>query len=146
MFLHSVAQEESVQRIIKLGSLAMLMVAVTLAGCGKDPIRPDPDEGPPPPPPYIPADSTTIIPPEEQNVVLSYDPDTGAMEIDETSDYAKDVVVGTILIGQDDEVAPYGFLLKVTKVTPENSKLILETEPAFLSEAFEELSIKEPIP
>ncbi len=115
------------------------MMALIISGCGgDDPSRPEPD---PEPSTYTPADSAIIIPPEEQNTVLAYDPGTGDMELDESSAYAQRVVVGTIIVGQDDDCAPDGFLRKVTSVAVGGGRILLETGPALLIDAFEKMAI-----
>lgn len=125
----------------RLARVMILGVAMILAGCGgDDTTQPEPQ---PPTPPFTPAESTTVIPAEDQNTVLAYDVDTGAMTLDDASEYAQNVSVGAVLVGQDDDAAPDGFLRKITGVSSNGGQIVLETEPALLTEAFEQMAISD---
>lgn len=128
------------KQLISLRPLALAAAtALFISGCGSD----DSTGPEPPEPPYTEADSTLILPPEEEAVILDYNPDGGDLTLDESSDYAEDVEVGSILIGQDDETAPDGFLLRVTSVSSQRGTLVLGTEPTLLTDAFEQMALSD---
>jgi len=87
--------------------------------------------------------TTTIIPKEDEIVIQDYDTTTGTIILDESSVYAQELTVGDIAIGQNDSVAPYGFLRKVTSKTTQGSSIVLETDTATMMEAFDSLYVKE---
>ena len=99
--------------------------------------------GPPPDCPiYTAPSTTTIIPEEDTTVIIGYDT-TGVLVLDESSTYAQDVVVGDVIIGQDDTYALGGFLRKVTSKTTMGDSVVIETEQATMMEAFETMNIDE---
>ncbi|MBN1211441.1 MAG: fibrobacter succinogenes major paralogous domain-containing protein [candidate division Zixibacteria bacterium] len=93
-------------------------------------------------PDYTTPTTTTIIPEADTTVIKSYETD-GTVTLDETSEYAQNISVGDIIIGQDDIDAPNGFLRKVVSKTSASGTVVLETEPTTMAEAFEMMSIKE---
>jgi uncharacterized protein (TIGR02145 family) len=86
--------------------------------------------------------TTTIIPQDSGTAILSYDT-AGTVVLGESSVYAQGIAVGDIIIGQNDALAPNGFLRKVTSKTLQGTSIVLETEDATMAEAFEEMSINE---
>ncbi len=87
--------------------------------------------------------TTTVIPPDSSAVIQGYDTAAGVVTMDESSYYAQQIAVGDILIGQDDVDAPNGFLRKVTAKTNQGGSVVVETGPATMMEAFEEMDIDE---
>ena len=87
-------------------------------------------------------EETTNIPPESSAVIISYDT-SGTIVMEYSSNYAQNIDVGDVIIGQDDVKAPYGFLRKVTSKTTQGDTAIFETEQATIFDAFEELNISE---
>jgi uncharacterized protein (TIGR02145 family) len=87
--------------------------------------------------------TTTIIPQDSSAAIMSYDTTAGTVILDESSVYAQEVSVGDVIIGQDDEEAPNGFLRKVTAKTAQGGSIVLETEQATMMEAFETMDIAE---
>ena len=120
--------------IVWVASIALLLLVG--CNCDDDPVCPDPT-----PDSFTPHESTIIIPIEAADVVLAYDSGSGNMSLDETSEYGHGVSIGSILIGQNDEIVPDGFLRKVISITPNKGILSLETVPALLTEAFEQMDI-----
>jgi len=86
--------------------------------------------------------TTTIIPEVDTTVIKGYETD-GTVTLNETSEYAQNVAVGDVIIGQDDVDAPNGFLRKVVSKTSASGTVVLETEPSTMTEAFEMMSINE---
>jgi len=127
----------------RLVVFSLSLVALLMVGCGggDDSVAPPVPEGPT----YSIPDSTTVIPPEDSLIIQSYDPGNGAVTIDGTSEYAQDVAVGDIIIGQNETTAPAGFLRKITQKTDQRGMVVLQTEPAFMAEAFEEMSLSESV-
>jgi len=113
----------------------VLISHVALLSCS-DSTKPEQED------PYKPAEHTTIIEPEESTIILDYSPE-GSITLDPASALADSIQIGEILIGQNDEVAPNGFLRKVTSISRERDGLVLGTEPARLMEAFESLHFSE---
>ncbi len=118
-------------------------IVLMVVGCGGD------DGGVTKPPienndlPYTEADVTTTIPQEDSYVIQEFDSNNGTIVIDGASNYASDITVGSVLIGQNDNVAPNGFLRKVVSTSNENGSLVLQTVPALLTDAFEEMAISD---
>jgi uncharacterized protein (TIGR02145 family) len=90
--------------------------------------------------------TTTIIPQDSSTVIQEYDTTTGVVTLDSSSYYAQRIAVGDIIIGQNDADAPNGLLRKVTSKTTQGGAIVIETEPATMMEAFEELDIDETHP
>lgn len=99
--------------------------------------------GPAPDCSYSTPSTTTIIPPTDSTTILNYDTTIGSVFLDESSAYAQNVAVGDVIIGQDNQVAPDGFLRKVTSKTTQGGAIVLETQQATMSEAFESMDISE---
>ncbi|MFZ5980786.1 MAG: fibrobacter succinogenes major paralogous domain-containing protein [Candidatus Zixiibacteriota bacterium] len=93
-------------------------------------------------PVYTVPTTTTIIPEADTTVIKGYETD-GTVTLAETSEYAQNISVGDVIIGQDDIDAPNGFLRKVISKTSASGTVVLETEPAIMAEAFEMMSINE---
>jgi len=92
---------------------------------------------------YTTPTTTTIIPDGDTTAIQDYDTTTGVIILDESSEYAQDVEIGDVLIGQHDSIAPYGFLKKVTSKTTQGGSVIIETGQATMMEAFETMNISE---
>ncbi len=90
----------------------------------------------------IPA-TTKIIPQDHLSTIQEYDTLTGILTLDGTSDYTQEIEIGDIIIGQNNNTAPYGFLRRATAKTIQGSSIIFETEAAALMEAFESMDISE---
>ena len=88
-------------------------------------------------------ETTTIIPPDDTTIVQEYDTLTQVITLDESSVYAQEVAVGDVVIGQDEDDAPYGFLRKVSSRTSQGGAVVLETEQATIMEAFENMYISD---
>jgi uncharacterized protein (TIGR02145 family) len=86
--------------------------------------------------------TTTIIPEDSGMAIQDYDT-TGIITLDESSTYGQEVEVGDIIIGQNDTTAPHGFLRKVISKTLQGGSIVLETEPATMTEAFDTLDISQ---
>ena len=84
--------------------------------------------------------TTTIIPDDSGEAVQDYDT-AGVITLDESSTYGQEIEVGDIIIGQNDTTAPDGFLRRVISKTPQGGSIVLETEPATMTEAFDTLDI-----
>ena len=90
---------------------------------------------------YTAAAITTIIPPESSAVILGYD-SSGTIALGNSSVYANREV-GDIIIGRDSEIAPNGFLRKVTAKSVAGDTVILATEAASMTEAFQSMYISD---
>ena len=95
---------------------------------------------------YLAPPTTTIIPNDDTTTIQDFDSTSGAIALNELSTFAQETDIGDIVIGQDDASAPYGFLRKVTSKSIQSGSVILETEPATMMEAFEEMDIVETHP
>ena len=91
---------------------------------------------------YTTPTTTTIIPEDDSTTIIGYDT-SGTVFLDESSSYAQEVSVGDVIIGQDDEEAPNGFLRKISSKTTQGGSVILETQQATMMEAFESMHINE---
>ncbi|MBD3336844.1 MAG: hypothetical protein GF355_15130 [Candidatus Eisenbacteria bacterium] len=95
--------------------------------------------------PYSTSDGTVVIPADESNVIAGYESD-GTLTLNGAVDYAEVIDPGDIVIGQDDEAAPNGFLRRVTAKTVQGEMVVLATEPAAMTEAFVGMEIWETHP
>jgi len=124
---------------MRIALLSMLLLV--LAGCDRgDPAGPES-----PKPLYTPAEATIILPPEEESTVLGYDSGAGTLILDGNSAYSEDVEIGSILVGQDDDAAPNGLLCRVTSASSQRGTLVLDTEPALLTDAFEQMALSDSV-
>ena len=87
-------------------------------------------------------DTTTIIPAEDSTIIQNYD-SGGTVTLDAASQYAQDIEIGDVLIGQNDQTAPDGLLRKVIAKTSTGGSIVLETGPALMTEAFEMMDLSE---
>ena len=92
---------------------------------------------------YVIPNTTTIIPDEDSSVIQDYDDVNGTITLDSLSDYAQAVSIGDVIIGQDNDHAPNGFLRKVISKNSQGSSIVLETGPGTMTEAFESMNINE---
>ena len=88
---------------------------------------------------------TTVIPRDSSAVIQAYDTSTGILTLDASSQYAQQLAAGTILIGQNDSTAPFGFLRKVTSFSTQGSSVVLQTQQATMLEAFEDMDITDTV-
>ncbi len=119
----------------------VIMASLLVLGCGGG----DSPVSPPTPPTslYDLGDSTTVIAPDESIDIQAYDPGSGSVSLSESSSFAQETVVGDIIIGQNNETAPDGFLRKITSKTTSGGSIILQTVPATLPQAFENMALSD---
>jgi hypothetical protein len=121
-----------------------LLASLTmLGGCSDD----DEDGGPLGPQDgdnvIVPAQETLVIEEEDTPAITAYDAVQGKLTLRSDSEEATSIEPGSIVIGQDDQAAPYGFLRRVISVQDDGPQVVVETEPAQLAEAFETLQVSE---
>lgn len=127
------------QNLIFILLLVVTAVTMGLVGCGDGDSPTEPDPGGEI---YTVPATTNIMDETETEAIESYD-SNGLLTLTESSDIASSVDIDDIIIGQDDVKAPNGFLRKVTSKTVEGGRVVLETAPAQVEEAFETLNIQE---
>lgn len=122
---------------------ALTMVISVLIGCSGSDSPTSPLPAPSPAPVYTLSDSTTFIPPEHSADIQAFDPASGSVSLLDASEFGQAVEVGDIIIGQNDQTAPNGFLRKITQKTIDRGAITLETSPAAMADAFESMAISD---
>ena len=95
---------------------------------------------------YTAPPTTIIVPENDATTIQDFDSTSGTITLDESSTFAQGTDVGDIIIGQDDSAAPNGFLRRVTSKSVQGGSVIVETEPATMMDAFEDMNIFESHP
>lgn len=95
---------------------------------------------------YTAPPTTIIVPENDVTTIQDFDSTSGTLTLDESSTFAQETDVGDIVIGQDDSAAPYGFLRRITSKSVQGGSVIVETEPATLMDAFEDMDVVETHP
>jgi hypothetical protein len=86
--------------------------------------------------PVIP-DTTEVLPPETTQYLSSISGDGAVYTFTQSTPELAALEPGDIMVGDATGSAPYGFLRKITSVTPDGGQVVVDTEGATLQEAIE---------
>lgn len=86
---------------------------------------------------FNPRENTLILDDDTNQDIRMFDVESGLLVYDEGSPQLDSIRVGSIIVSRPNAVARGGFLRKVTSMETDGGRLVLETEPANLPDAFE---------
>jgi hypothetical protein len=90
--------------------------------------------------PVVP-ETTQVLPPETTQYLSSISGDGAVYTFTQSTPELGALAPGDIMVGDVAANAPYGFLRRVTTVSPQGDQVIVETEPATLEEAIESATL-----
>jgi formylglycine-generating enzyme required for sulfatase activity len=117
--------------------ILVIIILLILTGCDDETTEPEDQD-------VVVSETTEVVETEVANEEIEAISEEGDFTVDESSELA-DLEIGEIMLNGGSDVAPSGFLRKVTDKRTENGKVILETEQASMAEAFEELHLSETV-
>ncbi|MEM9258082.1 MAG: hypothetical protein AAGA62_00465, partial [Bacteroidota bacterium] len=121
-----------------LTRIPLALLAVTLlTTCATEDILAPVDPGEQSTAFFNPKESTLIFDEDTNQDILSFDPNEGMLVYQTGSPQLDSIEVGSIILSRPNAEAAGGFLRKVMSVDVSGDRMVLETEPANLPDAFE---------
>jgi hypothetical protein len=111
-----------------------LTLAVVLVACGK--------QQPPPGDKVIIPQTTKVAEPSTRAALTHFDRDSGVMRFSANTPFLQNLRPDDVLVSEPSAAAPYGYLRKVKAIRQEGGEVVLETRPARMEEAFQELELR----
>jgi len=126
--------------MLKRNLLLVLIFVIGLSSCSKDsdPTSPEKQTSNE----LIVAEITKVIDEQTRTAITNIDTKDFTFRINGESDVIKNLKVGDILVDSASEMAPNGYLRKVTTIEDSNGEIIIKTEQAKLWEAIPQASIR----
>lgn len=115
----------------------LLLVAIALTACATEDITLPVEEVDDSESFFNPKEETLIFDDGTNEDIRMFDVESGLLIYDEGSPQLDSVEVGSIIISRPNDEARGGFLRKVTSVENNGGRVVMETEPANLPDAFE---------
>lgn len=127
--------------------LCLILVPLLISGCGNKkggggltPPKPDPDPSSKTPP------KSLVYDHKDDEVVVEEVKPNGEVVFDAKAPTDRIPKIGEVIVSGSTDVAPQGFLYKITGIRKEGDKIIAITEEASLTDVIEECDTKMPIP
>lgn len=121
--------------------LAMLLLMVVIfSACQPPPTAtPTPDTGEYPVKIF---DTTKVSDQTTRNALKGFDSETGTMRFAQSTEVLNNLKANDVMVSEPSSVAPFGYLRRVKTVRKEGNEVVLETEPAKLTDAVQSGTLK----
>lgn len=91
--------------------------------------------------PVIP-ETTKVLTPASTQYLSSISPDGTIFTFSQTSSEIEQIKLGDVIVSEGTSVAPYGFLQRVINISQSGEQVVIQTEPASLTDAIESGTIR----